>query len=276
MTQPWFRLQRGTVHNPKAQKLPDRLFKAWINLLCCTDDDGFLPPIDDLAFILRAKVGAVRASLVALEAAGLLVHEGEDLYRAHDWSEHQRKSDTSNERVKAHRERKKVVTGNVTPDVTGNGHRRTEEKLEREREAVEARLRSVAEALSLSPDPKTWPQPWWGLAAKLEGWISGGADFRAHVLAACREMASKPANLSKGAGYLGAIVTRLQSEQTTILPSSSGADPRAPETDAKAFARLEAHERGEWFREAWGAPPGESGCLISAEQLAAFRSRRAA
>lgn len=118
MSQPWIRSYRSALHNPKIQRLPAPLFKAWQNLLWCTDDDGELPPVDDIAFILRASDKQVKAWLAELSSRALFDALGEGRYRAHDWSEHQKKSDTSNDRVKQHRERKKAATCNVTGNDT--------------------------------------------------------------------------------------------------------------------------------------------------------------
>lgn len=112
MTQPWFRFYRAVVNSPKVQRLPAPLFKAWINILCCTDDDGALPSYADMAFTLRATERQVQTWIYQLKEAGLLVSDS-DVVTAHDWSEHQRKGDTSNERVKRYRERARNVTGNA-------------------------------------------------------------------------------------------------------------------------------------------------------------------
>ena len=45
MARPWFRFYRKTVNNPKVQRLRPELFRAWINILCATDDDGTVPEL---------------------------------------------------------------------------------------------------------------------------------------------------------------------------------------------------------------------------------------
>lgn len=135
MTQPWIRSYRGALHNPKIQRMPPPLFKAWQNFLWCTDDDGVLPSVADVAFILRASEKQVRGWLVELTARGLFDDIGGGLFQAHDWSEHQKKSDTSNERVKQHRERKKAVTCNVTGNDTREDTEQTREEQTQEQSA---------------------------------------------------------------------------------------------------------------------------------------------
>lgn len=116
MSQPWFRFYRAVVHNPKIQKLPDALFKAWVNVLCCTDDDGILPATEDIAFALRISERKVCAILESLIDARLLTDD-EGVITAHDWADHQRKSDSSKDRVAKLRERRRNVGG----DEPGNG-----------------------------------------------------------------------------------------------------------------------------------------------------------
>lgn len=106
MTQPWFRFYRAALHNPKVLRLTDKLHRAWVNLLCCTDDDGYLPGAEDIALILRQPRKAASVTLGHLIVAGFFVQEGqgeESRIRAHDWSDHQKRSDVSNERVAKYR-----------------------------------------------------------------------------------------------------------------------------------------------------------------------------
>ena len=70
---PWFRLYHAVLDDPKVQRLPDRLFKAWINLLCLgCRRGGDLPPAGDVAFALRVSAGEAGKILDALSAAGLV------------------------------------------------------------------------------------------------------------------------------------------------------------------------------------------------------------
>ena len=112
----WFRLHESTLDSPKVQRLPDRLFKGWINMLCVASRyDGKLPPIADIAFAMRKSEEEVKKLLAALEAAKLIDRSGDELL-PHDWSEHQYKSDVSTNRVREFRKRKKG--GSVQRDET--------------------------------------------------------------------------------------------------------------------------------------------------------------
>lgn len=103
MARPWLRLYRKTVNNPKVQKLRPELFKAWVNILCATDDDGTVPDTADLAFALRVTESKAKEWVSALLAARLLAAEGGRV-SAHDWSEHN--YDEGYKHVKSHRARR--------------------------------------------------------------------------------------------------------------------------------------------------------------------------
>lgn len=115
----WFRLYESMLDDPKVQRLPDGLFKAWVNMLCLAcRNDGWLPPKEDIAFALRKSERDIERIITDLDTAGLLDWNTEhDRYRPHNWDTRQYKSDVSNERVKRHRERQRNVTsnGNETP-----------------------------------------------------------------------------------------------------------------------------------------------------------------
>ena len=50
----WFKFHADLLNDPTLQRLPGDKFKTWINLLCITSkNDGVLPPLSDLTFLLR-------------------------------------------------------------------------------------------------------------------------------------------------------------------------------------------------------------------------------
>jgi hypothetical protein len=111
----WLRFYVSTLDNPKVQRLPDALFRAWVNLLCVArKHDGLIPGnVDDVAFALRSTAGKVQAAITKLVEARLL-EPADDGWRPHDWDEHQYTSDSSAARVKRHREKAR----NAAPAVT--------------------------------------------------------------------------------------------------------------------------------------------------------------
>jgi hypothetical protein len=117
----WFRMYTDVLDDPKVQKLPPALFKAWVNLLCLAGrNDGRLPGIEDIAFALRQDEDVTRDMVRDMVERGLL--DDEEGLVPHNWSERQFKSDHDNsasERKKAQRQREKSQKkDDVTPDVT--------------------------------------------------------------------------------------------------------------------------------------------------------------
>jgi len=116
----WFRLYHTVLDDPKVQRLPDRLFKAWINLLCLgSRQGGQLPGTEDVGFALRVGASEAAKILEALAAAALLDRE-DDAFRIHNWDRRQFVSDGSTERVKRYRQRsgKRDGNGEVTLHAT--------------------------------------------------------------------------------------------------------------------------------------------------------------
>lgn len=109
----WFRYYDDAVNDPKIIKLSDDIFRAWVNLLCvASKHQGLLPAVDDIAIILRVKVGRAAAIIAELVSLGLL-DKTCDGFAPHNWSERQYKSDSSAERMKRHRDRQRDVTVTV-------------------------------------------------------------------------------------------------------------------------------------------------------------------
>jgi hypothetical protein len=114
----WFRFYDSALDDPKVQTLEPTLFKAWVNLLCVSSKhDGILPSVHDLAFMLRKTDKEVIRLLDQLIAARLIDDIGSGILVPHNWNGRQHRSDTSNDRVKRHRERKRNGECNVTSTV---------------------------------------------------------------------------------------------------------------------------------------------------------------
>lgn len=141
----WFRLYDEVLDDPKVQRLPDRLFKTWVNLLCAASrNDGIVPCVADLAFLLRRDETKLAGDLDALMAVGLL-DEIEGAVTPHNWNGRQFQSDKSTERVKRYRNGQRNVTPTVSetasetpPDTETDTEPETE--TESKREAREARV----------------------------------------------------------------------------------------------------------------------------------------
>lgn len=140
MSQPWIRLYRSSLHNPKLVCLPDRVFRAWHNCLLIADDDGTLPSMRDISVHMRCTATEAEqlvAELVEAHLVDPIVSASHPVsFRMHGWGKWQRKWDcdpTNAERQKRARQKKRAarksdrngerngaVTGVVTATVTEN------------------------------------------------------------------------------------------------------------------------------------------------------------
>jgi hypothetical protein len=110
----WWRAYDEALNDPKVQRLPPHLFKTWFNLLCVASKyDGVLPPIHELAYLLRRRAEDVSRDVAAL-CARCLFDATERGVQPHNWDTRQYKSDLSTQRVSKHRKRFGNVSGNVS------------------------------------------------------------------------------------------------------------------------------------------------------------------
>lgn len=117
MTQPWLRLYRGTVNNPKLQRLGLEVVGFWTNCLCLSDDDGYLPAVSDIAWSMRLNETQVETFLETLQRNNLVDAEEGGALRLHDWSEHQKVSDLSTDRVRKFREKQQKTASQTEKPV---------------------------------------------------------------------------------------------------------------------------------------------------------------
>lgn len=113
----WFRFYSEALDDPKVQRLPGDLFKAWVNLLCLAneaDERGTLPDVADIAFRLRMDDQKTADALRGLCRAGLLDGDEDDGYSIHAWDKRQPDSDSSTERVRRYRAKKQQETAPAT------------------------------------------------------------------------------------------------------------------------------------------------------------------
>jgi hypothetical protein len=106
----WFRFYNETRHDPKVQRLPAELFRAWVNLLCYANENGGAIPgtPDDLAYEMRMPVSRAMKCIEQLKHAGLL--DQDETLHPHNWNGRQYQSDDVGTRVKRYRERQRNVT----------------------------------------------------------------------------------------------------------------------------------------------------------------------
>ena len=114
MKNPWIRLYREALHNPKVVSLNDRQYRAWTNLLLVADDAGELPNSRDIACHLRMTIQEAESVLCELVEAGLVdidcINVTSRKFKMHDWKVHQYISDVSTGRVQKFRSKIKDDT----------------------------------------------------------------------------------------------------------------------------------------------------------------------
>ena len=125
MSNPWIRLYREALHNPKIVTLSDRQHRVWHNLLLIADDTGMLPRTRDIACHLRLTMQEAEQAIQELMEAGLVdpnvLGPGARRFKMHDWQSHQYQADSSAERTREYRKRlkeKDVTTCDTSRDVT--------------------------------------------------------------------------------------------------------------------------------------------------------------
>jgi hypothetical protein len=111
----WFRFYSDAIRKPKVARLSDKDFRLWVELLTiASENDGLIPPLEDVKHLLNRRLDHLSSAVKRL-ISGSLIDSLEDGYEPHGWCKYQYKSDTSNERVKKHREKCNVT---VTPPET--------------------------------------------------------------------------------------------------------------------------------------------------------------
>ena len=116
MSNPWFRMYAEFAHDPKVQMLSEIMQRRYVMIMCMRCSNALVTlQEEEIAFHLRITAAEL-AETKALFVAKGFIDECWDLL---NWDKRQFSSDSSAQRVKAHRERKKAAekkAGNV--DVT--------------------------------------------------------------------------------------------------------------------------------------------------------------
>lgn len=106
-TKYWIKLYIEILHDPKMIRLSDSLFSLTIKLFLVAgeyDDGGYLPPIDDIAIILRADAESLETEMIELQRVGILSTVG-GRWMVSKFAERQAAVSTA-ERMRQYRDRK--------------------------------------------------------------------------------------------------------------------------------------------------------------------------
>jgi hypothetical protein len=265
MNNPWFRMYRDVINDPKVMKLPEATRWHWVACLCvASGNGGVLPASVDLAFALRMTEQRVAALVAELHRAGLL-DKIEGGFAPHNWEGRQYKSDNSTMRVQKHRNKVKQQVegfGNVSPDVTVTPPEQSRTETEQSRtdapradqvdlveEALRADLREV-----LGPDIDL---------SRVGDWTAKGYD-PGMVREVVRELRRRKPDVASLAYFDAALADRHAKR------------PQSPSERARALAAVDWDQvvsfyarGGPWSRYA-GPEPGLGGCRAPRETLAKY------
>lgn len=185
---PWFRFYAETVSDRKIRRLKVEHRWLWVVVLCAARQspiEGYLvlserESIDatDLADLGALPERTVTSGLEALNDAGLIEWDANlGAWMVPKWSERQFKSDTSTDRVRAHRERSKGDDGNGDGTLQGRsgsgGGNAPETETETETDVTPPTpprsARGAPADLSERRSEKQ-QQPWFGEEPAAQGW----------------------------------------------------------------------------------------------------------
>jgi len=135
----WWRAYDDAIDNPKLLKLSDSMHRAWFTLQCIASaNGGVLPPTADIAVRLRMKPAKVAEWLTKLVQARLIDNKG-GAFRPHNWDDRQFQSDSSTDRVKRYRDRKRNVSSAVTCNVSETASETAPEQSRAETDSEQSR-----------------------------------------------------------------------------------------------------------------------------------------
>lgn len=153
----WFRAYSEMLDDPKVQRLHPVLFKAWMNILCLAcENDGLLPSDDDIAFRLRCSPQDAKQHMDELILAGLVDLDSAGKRSPHNWNARQFVSDSSTDRVRKFRMKRKDSVSPVpeTPEETTPKHDETFHETTPEQSRAE-----TEQIIDNPPTPQRGPTP---------------------------------------------------------------------------------------------------------------------
>lgn len=238
----WFRFYDCALDDPKVQRLPDRLFKAWVNLLCLASRNaGRLPDLPDVAFALRMS-DEDAIDIINDLAAAELIDGDDDGYFPHNWKGRQFSSDndeTAAERKRKQRDReaaeraKRVTSQNVTRDQSQDVTRTEQNRAETEQ--IDSGATSAPIPISKFENEFS---AWWLAYPRREGSNPRKPALRSYVSArrkgaTAEEMlgglAAYSATVAHGSPYVAQAVTWLNQERWKDHQPPPRAGPYIPD-----------------------------------------------
>lgn len=162
MAKTWFRVHAdgpaSITRNKKIQTLSPGLVKWLLNLWAfgCRNE-GCLPSFEDIAWELHSTVPSVSKAVTEL-VTKRFIDEVDGAFVVHDWSDHQFESDSSTDRVRKFRERKRNVSGNGDGNVAATPRAGPRSESESVSESVSVLSDSEQKTLVVSVTPSPGPR----------------------------------------------------------------------------------------------------------------------
>ncbi|GAP10598.1 hypothetical protein BECAL_01771 [Bellilinea caldifistulae] len=149
----WIKLYIEILDDPKMGRMSDRLFRRAIELFLMagrSGNDGVLPPVDDLAWILRIEETTLVEDLHSLAAVGIVHEQEPGIWVVTNFAERQ-DADTSAERIANYRKQKRVTkrystrNDDVTKRYNNSNEHETKRYGDKEEEVEEDKEEEVEE-----------------------------------------------------------------------------------------------------------------------------------
>lgn len=244
-SKPWLRLYRSTISNKKIQSLGHEGIGFWTNLLCISDDDGFLGTLDDIIWKLKAGCDVTRDVTVTwcdkMCDANVLHRDVTGRYSLHEWDLYQQNLSSSAERMRKLRNKRKEkqqlslnvtngdANGDKQRDVTVTLQTQTQRRKEEEDSARvvtkpnkpgDARplLDRFAEALGVTTaDLLRKSGQWMRFAEAFNSWVEKGSNPERHIWPTIATIAKQqPGFIPNGPLYFSKAIADATSRATAI------------------------------------------------------------
>lgn len=254
----WFRMYDDLLNDPKVQRLPPPLFKMWVNLLCAASKhDGRIPPLADLAFMLRASEKSVGQDVDALISAGLLDETNAGLM-PHNWSGRQFHSDNSTQRVQRFRNARRNVSPAVSETSPDTEQKQITEQIPPVGPPKGARA-TKAKGEFLDPDWKP-DEDLWAKGTEVLGTLERARSqferFQNHFLSRSGEVARKRDWPRALVNWWLRAADELSPEERAVRATTGPPQPPGPGLPTEEQLREKARKlNGSAGKDAQGNPP---------------------
>lgn len=164
MPMPWLKLWHTFLDSPKVQRVTEALRARYVNLLCVAckfDQNGRLPDVAEIAFLMRLDPKDTAKTLAALVDAKLIDRRA-SVYYVHDWDQWQSGKSKAAEKQQRYRDRRNALRNALRNDEVTNGSHvtssRAREELELEKDKDKEEIQPGTDHGSASRRPPT-PSP---------------------------------------------------------------------------------------------------------------------